>query len=98
MAVKIWKILQRIANKQWNGTSSSNKLTRSKQSIEVKVIEVVRKSWKDAWYTFFDENIGKIFYKTYQSKGGRSIFANVRFVNIKVLHSKIIHIVKSTKG
>ena len=90
LADKRWEKLQRVANKQGNETSSSsNRRTRSEISSEDEVIEAAKQSWKDAWYTLFDcikfdDSIGKVFCKTCQSKGGRSVFANAGSINIKI--------------
>jgi hypothetical protein len=68
-------------------TSSSSEGCKSCPGLNA--LEIGVSQWKDAWYTKFDwidfdSQTGRVFYKVCRQKGGRSAFATVGSINIRI--------------
>ena len=55
----------------------------------IKLLEITRENWKDSWYALFDwidfnYDEGRVFCKICKQHGGRNVFVNVGYVNVKV--------------
>ena len=68
-------------------TSSSSEGCTSRPGLTP--LEIVVSMWKNAWYSKcdwieFDYVTGRVFYKVYRQKGGRSTFVTVGNINIRI--------------
>jgi len=51
--------------------------------------EIARENWKDSWFALFDsikfnQEEGRVFCKICKKHGGKNVFSNVGFVNVKI--------------